>query len=90
MVTWAESFQMIYDLFIRYTFGSLELAFLGSFLIIAMIGYKLHVSADGWVLILGGYGYAASILFLPSFAFVPIIAISLGFLIYLLVKRLVR
>ena len=90
MVTWTEAFDLIYKLFVNYTFGSLELAFLGSFLMVAMIAYKLHVSADGWVLVLGGYGAIAAQLFLPSLALPAIVAVALGMLIYFLLKRVMR
>jgi hypothetical protein len=84
------AFSLIYQLFVNYTFGSLELAYVGSFLMISMIAYKLHVSADGWVLVLGGYGAVAGWLFLPSLAMPAIVAVVLGLLIYFLLKRVVR
>lgn len=87
---WTTAFDLIYKLFVNYTFGSLELAYAGSFLLVAMIAYKLHVSADGWVLVLGGYGAVAGWLFLPAMAMPALVAVILGLLLYFLLKRLVR
>jgi hypothetical protein len=87
---WTTAFDLIYKLFVNYTFGSLELAYAGSFLLVAMIAYKLHVSADGWVLVLGGYGAVAGWLFLPSLAMPSLVAVVLGLLLYFLLKRLMR
>lgn len=87
---WTTAFDLIYKLFVNYTFGSLELAYAGSFLLVAMIAYKLHVSADGWVLVLGGYGTVAGLLFLPSLAMGVIVAVIIGIIVYFLLKRLVK
>jgi hypothetical protein len=87
---WSDAFALIYKLFVNYTFGSLELTYIGSFIMVAMIAYKLHVSADGWVLVLGGYGAVAGWIFLPSLAMPVMVAAGIAILLYLLFKRLVR
>jgi hypothetical protein len=89
-LSFAEAFQLIYDLFIKYTFGSLVLAYLGSFIMVSMIAYKLHVSADGWVIVIGGYGAVAAALFLPTLALYAVMAVAFGWLIYFLMKRVIR
>jgi hypothetical protein len=87
-LTLPQAFQLIYDLFVRYVFGSMELTIIGTFLIVAYISYKLHVSADGWVIVLGGYGAIVGWIYLSPSGLPIIIAVGFGLLLYFLARRI--
>lgn len=89
-LTFPQTATLLYDLFVKYVFGSMELTIIGVFLIVCYISYKLHVSADGWVLVLGGFGAVVGWVYLTPSGLPILIAIALGIVIYFLVKRIFR
>jgi hypothetical protein len=84
----ATMLNLIYTLFVEYVFGSVEFTFIGVFLIVCFISWKLHVSADGWVLVFGGFGAVFSFIYLTPSGLLAAIIIGIAVLIYLLLRRL--
>lgn len=89
-LTLPEMFSLLYDLFVKYTFGNMELTIIGVFIMVSYIAWKMHVSADGWVLVLGAFGAVIGWYYLTPSGLPVVIAIGIGVLIYLLVRRIVR
>lgn len=89
-LTYPQVAQLYYDLFVRYVFGSMELTMIGLFVIVCYISWKMHVTADGWVLILGGFGAVLGWVYLSPSGLPVIIAVALGVTIYFLIRRLTR
>lgn len=78
------------DLFLKYTFGDVWMGGIFAMFIMIYIGWKLHLSADGWVVNLAGMGILFGTYYFSSIGFLPIILICLGFLAYFLLKRIFR
>jgi hypothetical protein len=89
-LTYPQVATLLYDLFVRYVFGSMELTMIGLFVIVAYISWKMHVTADGWVLVLGGYGAVIGWIYLSPSGLPALVGIALGVTIYFLVRRLDR
>lgn len=81
---------MFYNLFVNYTFGSLELAFIGLFGLMAAILYKMNVSADGWLVFLIGFGATAGVIFISDMTLAVGIFIGVGILIAIMLIRMSR
>lgn len=81
---------MVADLFLTYTFGDVWLGGLFAIFIMVFIGWKMSLSADGWVILMGGVGILFGTYYFSGLGMLVITLIVLGFLVYFLLKRLLR
>jgi len=70
--------------------GSSELAGIIGILFFMFLGYRLHLSADGWVVLMSGVGILFGTFYFETLGIIPIILIILGILIYFGMSKLFR
>jgi hypothetical protein len=83
-------FTLFYNLFINYSFGDVILGGIFTFFIIAYIAWKMHLSPDGWVVLVSSLGILLGTYYFIGIEFAVITAFGIGFLIFLLLKRMGR
>jgi hypothetical protein len=82
--------KMVADLFLVYTFGDIWLGGIFVMLIFNYIGWKMQLSADGWVVNLAGQGLLFGAFYFNTLGLLPIVLICMAFLAYFLLKRVMR
>jgi len=82
--------QLFYDLFAKYLFGDLWLGGIFGIFIMIYIGWKLRLSPDGWVILMAGIGILYGSFFFQTISLTVFILIGLGFLVFFLIRRIVR
>lgn len=79
--------RLIGSLFTGVT-GSSVLGGIIGILIVMVLGYRLHLSSDGWIVLMVGTGLLFGTYFFNTLGIIPLVLIILGLIIYFGIRRI--